>query len=106
MIRGTVFAFSVLLAFGCASEPDAPISANEAIQRANADFADALPQVPLELMTVEVRDGGSHWQVIYRPPQGSTGPEFLGPVVIDKRTGVVVQGMKGTNYIEADRPSI
>ena len=83
-----------MLARGCGSELRDPLSARDAIERANADFANALPQVPLERMSVEAEDAGSRWRVIYRPPEGSTGPEFI-DVVIDKRTGVVVQGVKG-----------
>ena len=101
-MRVSVLAFLVLLATGCGSAPHAPVSANEAIRRANADFADALPQVPLGELSVEAQDAGSQWRVIYQAPEGSTGPEFLGPVLIDKRTGAVVQSMNGPNYIERE----
>ena len=101
-MRGSVLAFVALLSTGCGSEPQASLNANEAIRLANTDFADALPQVPLNLMTVEAHDAGNQWRVIYRPPEGWMGPDFLGPIVIDKRTGAVVQSMKGPNYVEAD----
>lgn len=103
MKRGCTLTILAMLASACdPAEPPAPLTASEAIQRANADFAQALPQVPLHELNVEASDAGGQWRMIYRLPQGSTGPGFLGPIMVDKRTGAIVQGMKGPNYIEAE----
>ena len=99
MVRAPLI-LAVVMMVGCQSAPDAPLSAREAILQANADFTAALPQVPLELMTVEARDEGNHWRVIYRPPEGSTGDPLS--IIVDKDSGTVVRGLKGPNYVEAD----
>ena len=99
MLRAPLILAAFMIA-GCHNASDAPVPASEAIRRANADFTDTLPQVPLEMMTVEARDEGDHWRVIYRPPEGSTGDPLS--IIVDKHSGTVVQGLRGPNYIEAD----
>lgn len=64
---------TLLILTGCQRGPNGAIAAAEAIELANDQLAEGLPQVPLEMMRIESENRGDAWRVTYFPPEGSTG---------------------------------
>ena len=98
MFRPPICLAAIALLAAC-EESGGQVSAADANQRADAHFVDVLPQVKLDALTKKTEDLGLRWRVTYYPPNGSTGPNSLS-VEIDKRTGELVKGLKGPNYVE------
>ena len=98
MLRLAPYLIAALLLAACQAS-GSQLSADDAIQHANAHFSEALPQVSMDRLTTKAEDLGNRWRVTYYPPKGSSGPASLS-IEIDKQTGEVVKGLKGPKYID------
>ena len=76
-------AAALILLGGC---EDRIVSANEAIEVANAQLA-TMP-IDASRRTVEAVDMGDRWRLSYEAEEGSTGGPII--VVVNKRSGEVV----------------
>lgn len=64
---------SILTLAACGQTDSGVVTSDEATEIANRHFGDVLPQVPLNMMTVESEETGSRWRVSYHSPENSTG---------------------------------
>jgi hypothetical protein len=84
---------SILALAACDQADSNAVTSYEATEIANRHFHEVLPQVPLNMMTVESEEAGSRWRISYRSPENSTGGRPL-VVEVDRQTGNIIQGLR------------
>lgn len=84
---------SILTLAACGQANSSGVTSDEATEIANRHFHEVLPQVPLNMMTVESEEAGSRWRITYHSPENSTGGRPL-VVEVDRRTGNMTQGLR------------
>ena len=73
------WALALLSLGACEGTGGENMTAGEASDIANAQMAEELPQVSLNMLRIETQNLNTVWRVGYHAPEGSAG----GPIIID-----------------------
>jgi hypothetical protein len=78
---------------GCGEGSGRASTEDQATRIANTHFSEVFPQVPLDILRMEVKSVGEKWVINYHPPKDSTGN---GPFVVEvsKTTGEITEGLR------------
>jgi hypothetical protein len=92
IVRSMILGVMISASVGCQDQPERADTEKQAIRITNHYWAQELPQVDLDRLTVSAIEQKDTWKVLYMPDGGLPGDEWV--FEVRKKDGKIVQ-MKG-----------